>query len=147
MAKKTRVTQQRTREEQWRRRVASQTQPNGAGAGGAVADPMLDPLDVDTLEVDGATAYEQAAIRPMPSNVTTSAAASRSATRSTGTGSGSSAAQRKASTVARTARTRLPVNTMSLEDEMNYVRSDIRSLIILTAMCLAVIIVLAFIIQ
>jgi hypothetical protein len=82
----------------------------------------------------------------MPSNVTTSAA-SRSATRSTGTGPGSSAAQRKASTVARTARTRLPVNTMSLEDEMNYVRSDIRSLIILTAMCLAVIIVLAFIIQ
>jgi hypothetical protein len=36
---------------------------------------------------------------------------------------------------------------MSIEDEMAYVRSDIRRLVILTGLCLAVLILLAFVIR
>jgi hypothetical protein len=45
------------------------------------------------------------------------------------------------------ARLRLASNQMSIEDEMSYVRSDIRRLIILTGLCLAVLILLAFVIR
>ncbi|MEO6457708.1 MAG: hypothetical protein ABIO92_05475, partial [Chloroflexia bacterium] len=38
-------------------------------------------------------------------------------------------------------------NTLSIDEEMYYVRSDIRRLIILTAICLAVLIALSFIIR
>jgi hypothetical protein len=36
---------------------------------------------------------------------------------------------------------------MSVEEEMHYVKSDVRSLVILTAICVAVIIVLAFVVR
>jgi hypothetical protein len=45
------------------------------------------------------------------------------------------------------ARLRMAANQMSIDDEMAYVRSDIRRLIILTAICMAVLIALAFVLR
>ena len=39
------------------------------------------------------------------------------------------------------------MNTMSIEEEMHYVRADIRKLITLTIACLVIIIVLAFVLN
>jgi hypothetical protein len=41
----------------------------------------------------------------------------------------------------------MAANQMSIDEEMTYVRSDIRRLIILTAICMAVLIVLAFLLN
>jgi hypothetical protein len=41
----------------------------------------------------------------------------------------------------------MTANQMSIDDEMDYVRSDIRRLIMLTALCLIVLIALAFVIR
>jgi hypothetical protein len=56
------------------------------------------------------------------------------------------ASQRRAATPARNTRVRMAADTFTIEEEMYYVRSDIRRLIILTAICLAVLIALAFVI-
>ena len=39
------------------------------------------------------------------------------------------------------------MNALTIEDEMGYVKSDVRSLVILTVICLAVIIILAFVLK
>jgi hypothetical protein len=56
--------------------------------------------------------------------------------------------QRRSAAMQRsTTRSRLgAASTMSIEEEMHYVRGDIRRLIILTAICLAVIVILAFLV-
>ncbi len=144
MAKKsTRPGQQRSKEDQWRRRVAAQTRMTTPTLSNVVMDEAMDE--------DEATGYTQAEMRQMP-RVTTSAATTRAATnaaaRATGANSSANAAaQRRALAASRAARSRLPINTMSVEEEMHYVRSDVRSLVILTAICLAVIIVLSFVIR
>jgi hypothetical protein len=46
----------------------------------------------------------------------------------------------------RTQRNRLAAQGMTIEEEMHYVRNDIRRLIILTVICMVVIIILAFVI-
>jgi hypothetical protein len=108
-------------------------------------------VEDETDEADS-EGYIQADMRQMPS-VTTTATATRTAstgatTRTTpATSAANAAAQRRALAASRAARSRLAVNTMSVEEEMNYVRSDVRSLVILTVICLAVIIVLAFVIR
>jgi len=154
MTKKTQQT--RTKEDQWRRRVAAQglaTTPTLSGTGSTTTAAATTALDDGT---DGDAGYTQAEMRQMPSVATTSAGA---ATKSTGTsanprtttvstaGAANAATQRRALAASRAARSRMAVNTMSLEEEMGYVRSDVRSLIVLTAICLAVIIVLSFLIR
>jgi hypothetical protein len=48
---------------------------------------------------------------------------------------------------ARTGRMKLAANAMSIDEEMHYVRSDIKRLIMLTAICLVVLIALSFVIR
>ena len=55
-------------------------------------------------------------------------------------------AQRANMATARGARVRLSANTLPLGEEMNYIRNDIRKLVILTAICLVVIIALSFVV-
>jgi hypothetical protein len=151
MAKKTtRTTQQRSKEDQWRRRVAAQTR---------AATPTLSNVGVatdDVIDEVEETGYTQAEMRPMPSVATSGSAKAATTTRATatrttsaasGTPAATAAAQRRALAASRAARARMPANIMSVEEEMHYVRSDVRSLIILTGICLAIIIVLAFIIK
>jgi hypothetical protein len=154
MPKKTRTSQsQRAREEQWRRRAAAQygqpVQRTQARPGAAAPAVSEDLEDLEDIEESGESAgYQQANLRPMPSNVTTSAAATRSMTRTgTPTTGMPTAGQRRALATGRGTRARLAMNTMSLEEEMHYVRADIRRLILLTVACLAIIIVLAFILN
>jgi hypothetical protein len=142
MAKKTKVTQ-RAREEQWRRRVEQQSRQPGMASGStaAVDDYVDEPVD--------ATEYTQADIRPMPSGVATSARATATpgarTPRATATAPTAGAGRRTAA-AARASRLAFQ-QTMSLDEEMHYVRSDIRQLIILTAICLVVLIALSFVIN
>src|SRR6478672_6890612 len=136
MAKKTaRVTkpsQQKTKEEQWRRRMAAQGQ---MGAGSAVAEPVgvgSDGVDDDATYANSSETVTR--VRP----ASTTAVAKSTTARSSGT---ASTMQRNA---ARTARAKLATSGMSLDDEMHYIKADIRKLIILTISCLAIIIALAF---
>jgi len=141
MAKKTKVTQ-RAREEQWRRRVEQQTRQPGMVAGRASAvDDMVDEAEAGTAE------YVQADIRPMPSGVATSArTATAPAARAPRASAGAASAGRRTAAAARASRLAFQ-QTMSIDEEMHYVRSDIRQLIILTAICLAVLIALSFIVR
>ncbi|MEA2574215.1 MAG: hypothetical protein QOH93_1513 [Chloroflexia bacterium] len=146
MAKKgsrpNKANQQRAREEQWRRRAAAQT-----GGATSVVDDYAAPGQ-DGADFDGQAEFTTA---EMPANST--AATSRSTatprattTRTTTPTATSSAAQRRATNLARTSRARYTPNVMSIEDEMYYVRSDIRRLILLTVACIAVLVVLYFLI-
>ena len=140
MTKKTSTTaQQRARQEQWRRRVDAQM-----GAGTAT-QPMADPGMADE-GMDGSDGYQQAEMRQMPAGVSTTAATTRPIGR-TGGAAMPSAGQRRAIAATRTTRARAVANTMSLEEEMHYVRADIRKLVILTIACLGIIITLALVIN
>ncbi|HEX9988651.1 MAG TPA: hypothetical protein VGE45_09260 [Chloroflexia bacterium] len=130
MVKKTKTTQ-RSKEEQWRKRMASQGQRTGF-AGGVTSSATTDMMD------DGRDETRIPA-PPRPRSTTMTAPGRTQASAATAT-------QRRAATAARTSRTRLTANTLTIEEEMRYVRSDIRRLIILTAICLAVIIALSFVI-
>ena len=151
MPKKTTSTQQqRARQEQWRRRVESQM------GGGAPTKPVASPQtsanafeDVPVAEIAAdSEGYQQAEMRQMPTNVTTSSAATRNMSKSgAATMPTPTASQRRAIAASRAARSRVAMNTMSLEEEMHYVRADIRKLIILTVFCLAIIIALAFVLN
>src|SRR4051794_2035292 len=135
MAKKTaRVTkpsQQRSKEEQWRRRMAAQ---GTLATGSAVAEPVTDGAGADATYATSSDTVTR--VRP----ASTTSVSKSSATRSSGT---ATTMQRNA---ARTARAKLATSGLSLEDEMHYIKADIRKLIILTVACLAVIIALAFVI-
>ena len=147
MAKKTtKPTQQRAKEEQWRRRVTAQGRATSPTFPSTASNTAVEDEVDGEMEPEG---YIQADMLPMPS-VSTSPAATRPATAGTAartsptTSAAASAAQRRALAASRAARSRLVVNALSLDDEMNYVRADVRSLLILTAICLAIIIALAF---
>lgn len=138
MAKKTarpaaKPTQQRTKEDQWRRRMAQQSQ---TGAGSVVAEPgeMGSPSETRSYEDGSSTAPARATSR-----VATTSAARRAAT-------ASSVAQRANMAANRSPRARLSATTLPIAEEMHYVRSDIRKLIILTTLCVAVIIALSFVV-
>jgi hypothetical protein len=130
MVKKTKTTQQRSKEEQWRKRMASQAQRTGV-TGNMTSGAVTDMMD------DGA---EEARIPAPPRPRSTMTAPGRTQA------STATATQRRTATSARTSRTRVTANALTIEEEMRYVRSDIRRLIILTAICLAVIIALSFVI-
>lgn len=148
MAKKTvraaKPTQQRTKEEQWRKRMAAQARtgttaysaPNGAGS--AVAEPED---DVET--------YESAAVAPAAAVPTPAprAQAPRATSTPATAAARASAAQRRSLASQRPVRPRAGItNAMSVEEEMHYIRTDIRKLITLTAICIVIIIILAFIV-
>jgi hypothetical protein len=151
MAKKTTRTsqQQRARQEQWRRRIDAQTGQPTSGDAAPVVDDAVEAYGEATDAAENA-GYMQADMRPMPS-VTTASTAAKRATSRTGTASTTGAVptpgQRRALAASRTTRARLTMNTMSLEEEMHYVRADIRKLITLTIACLAIIIILSFILS
>jgi hypothetical protein len=150
MAKKTTRTsqQQRARQEQWRRRIDAQTgQPTTDSAASASAVDDTEEAYTEAMDAAENAGYQQAEIRPIPSVATASGA--RRATTRTGatTATTPTPGQRRALAATRTTRARLTMNTMSLEEEMHYVRADIRKLITLTIACLAIIIVLAFILN
>lgn len=138
MAKKgnrpNKTNQARTREEQWRRRAAAM----GAGAT-SVAEP-------DVMAQDGAGSLDVAEFTVAETSMSSVAAPrTTGATQTrTSTSAANTAAQRRAATMSRQSRTRYAPQSMSIEDEMYYVRADIRRLILLTAACVAVLIVLYF---
>jgi hypothetical protein len=142
MTKKSRTAhQQRARQEQWQRRV--QAQIGGTSAAPAVASSTALEDEIDETIADGSAGYQQAEMRQMPANVSTSGASTKSMNRSTGAATMPSAGQRRAIAATRASRAKIAMNTMSLEEEMRYVRADIRKLVILTTFCLAIIILLA----
>jgi hypothetical protein len=152
MAKKTTRTsqQQRARQEQWRRRIDAQTgQPTSSGGASTSAQDVMDDeaygTAVDAAESEG---YQQADIRPIPS-VATASGTKRAATgRPAPTSSMvQTPGQKRALAATRSTRARLMTNTMSIEEEMHYVRADIRKLITLTIACLVIIVVLAFVLN
>jgi hypothetical protein len=141
MAKKTtarpaaKPSQQRSKEDQWRRRMAQQSQMGASSS--TVAEPGV--------EMDSASGTEVGA-------GATQAATGRAATRA-----GSGAATKRATNVsavtqranlagARSARVRLSASTLPLAEEMHYIRGDIVKLGILTAICLVVLFALAVIV-
>ncbi|MDQ3706801.1 MAG: hypothetical protein M3437_16580 [Chloroflexota bacterium] len=145
MAKKgsrpSKANQQRSREEQWRRRAAAQA----GGATSLVDTYTADGRDGADLDDDtGFTAVE------VGTDAATLSARSTPASRATQTRTQAAAttasAQRRATSLTRQGRARLTPNVMSIEDEMYYVRSDIRRLILLTVACVVVLVLLYFVI-
>ena len=132
-ARASRPSQQRSKEEQWRKRMAAQAQTGGPGT-----LVERDGSSDDTAERGMGTAQAQTSTRTR-ATASTAAAAARAQSNST-------ALQRRATAAPRTSRMRLGANAMSIEDEMRYIKGDIRRLIILTAICLVVIIVLSFVV-
>ncbi len=143
MAKKgtrpNKANQQRSREEQWRRRAAAQS-------GGAT--DVVDTYTVDGQ--DGAGVADDAGFTTVevPATAPILTARSTPAPRSTQTRSqgGTTAAASRSTNISRQGRNRYQPNVMTIEDEMYYVRSDIRRLILLTAACVVVLLVLYFVI-
>lgn len=144
MAKKgsrpNKANQQRSREEQWRRRAAAQ-----AGGGTSVVDnyaPTGDGLDPDD-EVEFAAVELPAEVA---ATTRTSPSARTGQSRTQGSTPATSTAQRRNTNLSRQGRARYAPNVMSIEDEMYYVRSDIRRLVLLTAACVVVLVLLYFVI-
>lgn len=134
-ARATRPNQQRSKEEQWRKRMAAQARTGAPGT---------------LVERDGFASDDNTAamgIEPAQAQIATRSRSGGSANAvSTRTQSTSAAVQRRATAASRTSRVRLGANTLSLEEEMRYVKNDIRRLVILTTICLAVIIILSFVV-
>jgi hypothetical protein len=144
-ARAARPGQQRSKEEQWRKRMAAQartstTSPvSSSAARSAVAE-------VEEAEYSDEELRETTIVPASASTVSRSRATAP--VRPEASRAQMSAAQRRASSYTpRTGpRARLQANTLSIEEEMQFVRKDIRRLVILTAICLAVIIALSFVV-
>ncbi len=140
-SKPNKANQQRSREEQWRRRAAAQS-----GGATSVADSYTEDGN------DGAGFDDVAAFTAvdMPAEAATPTARTTSAQRATQTRTQATtttaAAQRRGTNLPRQSRARYQPNVMSLEDEMYYVRSDIRRLVLLTLACIVLLVVLYFVI-
>ena len=140
MAKKTtarpaaKPSQQRSKEDQWRRRMAQQSQMGASSS--TVAEPGVDMDSASGAEV-GVGATQAAAGRAAR------AASGSAAKRATNV---SAVTQRANLAGARSARVRLSASTLPLAEEMHYIRGDIVKLGILTAICLVLLFALAFIV-
>lgn len=137
---------QRSKEEQWRKRMATQAQ---RGASGVAVEPEQDDGSSTFSPDDGGYIEATAAPPTAPATRARSTATTTprpSTSQARGQGAAMAASQRRAATPARNTRVRMAADTFTIEEEMYYVRSDIRRLIILTAICLAVLIALAFVI-
>lgn len=150
MAKKgtrsAKVSQQRAREEQWKRRLGTQAQGD---AGMLVADGSRSDDENIPAGPEPATPTSTMIFAPRSavsrSSATSATTRPSTAMRATNTAT-AAATQRRAAAAARTARTRATSTAMSVDDEMYYVRSDIRRLIMLTVVCVLVLILLFFLI-
>ena len=145
MAKKTaranRPAQQRSKEEQWRKRMAAQARTGAAatpvapaGAAGAVRERERSASAGETY---GETSETPAG---------TSAGRATSAATSARAQSATAALQRRTTASRASSRARFGANALSIDEEMHYIKGDIRRLIVLTAVCLVVIIVLSFVV-
>lgn len=137
MAKKTKSSQQRSKEEQWRRRMAAQARSVPASGRPAAVQDRSDgrgTVSAGTATLDEAVEEEPT---PLP----------RVSPRESRPAAYSAAAQRRAPATQRGPRARLATPPLSIEEEMHYVRSDIRRLVILTSLCIAVLIALSFVIR
>lgn len=126
---------QRTKEDQFRRRMTSQAQRGATSV-------AIEREEDDTIPSSDEMSFVAV---PAPTLPTARAGGVASQARSQ-SNAAMATAQRRATTATRNARLRTGTETLSMDDEMHYVRSDIRRLIILTAICIAVLIVLAFLI-
>jgi len=153
MAKKTaraaKPSQQRSKEEQWRRRMSAQGR---TGAGSAVVEAVETVEAVDAAAEDGDLSSEEIVPQARTRSTTAprGAATTKSAARTETRAQSSTVAQRRAagatsSYAQRSARARLAATSMSIEDEMHYIKADIRKLVVLTGLCVLVIIALAFV--
>ncbi len=141
-AARTGQSPQRSKEEQWRKRMAAQAQ---RGASGVAVEPGQDDGSSTFSPDDGG--YVEAATASTARATSTATATPRpSPSQSRSQSTAMAAGQRRAATPARNTRVRMAADTFSIEEEMHYVRSDIRRLITLTAICFVVLIALAFII-
>jgi hypothetical protein len=131
---RSRENQVKARQAQWQRRVAAQ--------GGAVVSATPAGVTEDGIESSPVGMGTDARVATPRSTAT---ATPRSRVKSPM----ESAAQRRSTSIGArgSARLRMTANQMSIDDEMDYVRSDIRRLVILTALCLVVLIALAFVIR
>src|SRR5947207_5738950 len=130
MPKKTARTskpgQQRSKEEQWRKRMAAQAR---VPAGSAVVETEETAYDEpERADTRYAPAGETAASRPRAAG-TPAASANR-------TQAAAAAAQRRSASMARSARLRPGANVLSVDEEMRYIKGDIRKLVILTSICI-----------
>ena len=146
MPKKTARTskpgQQRSKEEQWRRRMAAQAR---VPAGSAVAEPDATVYgDSKAVETGYAPAGEAAA--PTAASTSRQRAAGMSGASAARTQATAAAAQRRSASMARSARLRPGANVLSVDEEMRYIKGDIRKLVILTTICIIIIIALSFIV-
>lgn len=130
-------SQQRAREEQWRRRVSAQGLATIDGPATTTNAPDFDE-----------NADEQA--EPELSTSTMTTVRARDATPARSNRATSAAVQQRrtpTAAAARASRLRPAANSLSIDEEMYYVRTDIRRLVILTAICFAVLIALSFVIN
>lgn len=145
MAKKgsrpNKANQQKTREEQWRRRAAAQT------GGGATSVADVEVAGRYSGAVDDTADYGETEVSSPAFTAATRSTTTPRATQTRTQGSTASlpASQRRGTNLPRQSRARYTPSVMSLEDEMYYVRSDIRRLILLTAACVVVLLALYFI--
>jgi hypothetical protein len=131
---RSRENQTKARQAQWQRRVAAQ--------GGAVVSATPAGVEGDGIESSPVGMGTDARVAtPRSTTATTPKSRVRSPMES--------AAQRRSGALGTrgSARLRMTANQMSIDDEMDYVRSDIRRLIILTTLCLVVLIALTFVIR
>jgi len=130
-------SQQRVREEQWRRRVSAQglttVDTSAATMDATDFDENLDEQAEPGLSASTTTTIRPREAMPARSNRAASAAVQQRRT--------------PAAAAARASRLRPAVNALSIDEEMYYVRTDIRRLVILTAICLAVLIALSFVLN
>lgn len=162
------VTQQRAREEQWRRRISSEGpsvegtmagsatsyESAGAGSSGSVTSAPANDAGITTITFAPTSAAASTTTRPATVQRAAPSARQRvagapgtaSPARSSSTSGATLAAQRRATAAARSAGNRIANTGLSLDDEMHYVRSDVRRLILLTAICVLVLILLFFVI-
>lgn len=131
------------REAQLRKRVSAQ----GRGAG-ALDTAEREEMPADTVRLDGAPAPEAPVMRFAPSGGAATAAATRPAAAPAAPAARRAAAGAATSAV-RSARGRIAaqMHEMNLADEMEFIRDDIRRLLLLAAASFAVLIVLAFVIR
>ena len=141
MAKKTarpaaaKPTQQRSKEEQWRRRMAQQSQ---TGVTSVVAPPENAGTEAAYAGDVAQTSTATSTSTSMPARTANSATNARR--------TANLAAQRAATTAARTRAARLGAQNISVTDEMRFIRADIRKLVVMTAFCVAVLLVLSFVV-
>jgi hypothetical protein len=130
------------REAQLRKRGSAQ----GRGAG-ALDTAEREEMPTDTVRLDGAPAPEAPVMRFAPSGGAATAAATRAA--APARRPATAAAAGAATSAARSARGRIAaqMHEMNLADEMQFIRDDIRRLLLLAVVSFAVLIVLAFVIH